>query len=326
MRVVVTSSVGAVVQFSSGYRKVLALETFAFHYCFSGFFMSEHSVFSVPYDIDLRPLSAYLWRMGMPHRITEAGDQQVVWARTAEEAECIRLVYEDFRAGKLRPLPPKPQLKVVVHAREEPLLAVIRSPLTVSLMVLSVLGYLLVLLDPQMKYVHLFTFFEFARYGNQIYFAWPQGDYWRMITPIFLHFSLMHIIFNMLWLWDLGRRIEQLQGTWHLLGIVISMAMGSNIIQFLFAGAGIFGGMSGVIYGLLGYCWSWSKLHPDTDLHVPVPVMVVMMIWLVLCLVGFATLLGAGEVANAAHVGGLIMGLILGTAAGLVASSAKKAG
>jgi GlpG protein len=127
----------------------------------------------------------------------------------------------------------------------------------------------------------------------------------------------------MLWLWDLGRRIEQLQGTWHLFGIVLSMAMGSNVIQYMFAGAGIFGGMSGVIYGLLGYCWSWSKLHPDTDLRVPVPVMTAMMIWLVLCLVGFASLLGAGEVANAAHVGGLVMGLLLGFAAGLIARPVK---
>jgi GlpG protein len=285
--------------------------------------MSEQRVFSVPFDIDLRPLSAYLWRMGMPHRITEVGDQQVLWARTAAEAECIRLVYEDFRSGNLRPLPPKPQLKVLIPVREEPLLALIRSPLTVVLIVLSVLGYLLVLVDPGMQYVRSLTFFQFASYGGKIYFALPQGEYWRMITPIFLHFSLMHIIFNMLWLWDLGRRIEQLQGTWHLFGIVLSMAMGSNVIQYMFAGAGIFGGMSGVIYGLLGYCWSWSKLHPDTDLRVPVPVMTAMMIWLVLCLVGFASLLGAGEVANAAHVGGLVMGLLLGFAAGLIARPVK---
>jgi GlpG protein len=281
--------------------------------------MSEYNVFSVPSEIDLRPLSAYLWRMGMPHRITEAADQQIVWARTAEEADCIRLVFEDFRAGKLRPLPAKPPLKTLVQVREDPLLAVIRSPLTVALIVLSVLGYLLVLIDPSMQYVRWLTFFEFQSYGNQIMYSLPQGEYWRLITPIFLHFSLMHIIFNMLWLWDLGRRVEQLQGTWHLFGIVLSMAMGSNIIQFMFSGASIFGGMSGVIYGLLGYCWMWSKFHPNTDLCVPVPVMTAMMIWLVLCLVGFATLLGAGQVANAAHVGGLIMGLLLGTIAGWIA-------
>lgn len=286
--------------------------------------MSECRVLSVPVDIDLRPLSAYLWRMGMPHRISESGDQQILWALTEEEAACIRLVYEDFLAGELRPLPPKPQLKVLVPVTEAPLLAVSRSPLTVSLIVLSVLGYLLVVLDPPMHYVRAFTFFEFAQYGNRIYFAWPAGEYWRLITPIFLHFSLMHIIFNMLWLWDLGRRVEQLQGTWHLLGIVISMAMGSNIIQFLFSGASIFGGMSGVIYGLLGYCWSWSKFHPNTDLHVPKPVMIVMMIWLVLCLVGFATLLGAGQVANAAHVGGLLMGVLLGSVAGLIAQKTSR--
>ena len=43
-----------------------------------------------------------------------------------------------------------------------------------------------------------------------------------------------------------------------------------------------------------------------------------MLIWLVLCMLGFASLLGAGAVANAAHAGGLVMGLILGFGAGLI--------
>ena len=99
------------------------------------------------------------------------------------------------------------------------------------------------------------------------------------------------------------------------------MGMGSNIIQFKYAEAGVFGGMSGVIYGLLGYGWMWSVICPERSLHIPKPVLIFMLVWLVACMLGFAELLGAGSVANAAHVGGLLMGLLLGIGAGIIARS-----
>jgi GlpG protein len=144
-----------------------------------------------------------------------------------------------------------------------------------------------------------------------------QQQYWRLLTPIFLHFSLLHIVFNMLWVWDLGRRVELVQGRVRLLLVVVVIGVVSNIVQAR-AQTALFGGMSGVDYGLLGYCWIWGWLRRDPVLQVPMPVMIAMLAVLLLSMTGIMSLLGAGAIANAAHLGGLAAGLVLGLATVLV--------
>lgn len=281
--------------------------------------MIDCKALEVSIDEDLRELSHYLWASGLPHRITEQSGKQIVWVGEPTQIDPLRELYARWRRGEtLPPVQRKARHVFTVARRFDPR----RSLLTCLLIALSVFGYLIAEFDTELKLLPWLTFFEFRTDGAQISFSLPLREYWRLLTPLFLHFSLLHIVFNMLWLWDLGARIERVQGTWRLCGLVLVIGAGSNIAQAVFAEVGIFGGMSGVIYGLLGYSWAWGGLRRDPALHVPTPVVVVMVAWLLVCIVGFTELMGLGSIANAAHVGGLVLGLILGVGAALLAPRA----
>ncbi len=143
-----------------------------------------------------------------------------------------------------------------------------------------------------------------------------NGQYWRLVTPVFLHFGWLHIVFNSLWLWDLGRRVEQVLGHFNMFMLFLVIAVVSNVSQFEFGGAGLFGGMSGVVYGLLGFSWVAPLLQPGWQIQPSSPIMLFMVGWLVACMAGMVEVLGFGAIANAAHVGGLLCGAVLGAVFG----------
>jgi GlpG protein len=135
-----------------------------------------------------------------------------------------------------------------------------------------------------------------------------HGQVWRLITPIFLHMSIMHILFNMWWLIDLGSAIERRKGTWWMAYVVVTAAVTSNLAQYWWSGP-LFGGMSGVGYALFGYAWMKGKFEPQDGIAVSPQTTVFMIGWLLLCMTGWL-----GPIANAAHVVGLLAGMAAGHA------------
>ncbi|PVZ71580.1 rhomboid family intramembrane serine protease [Pelagibaculum spongiae] len=150
-----------------------------------------------------------------------------------------------------------------------------------------------------------FQFFAISAYQNSLS-AFDQP--WRFVTPIFLHFSALHLIFNMYWLWEFGRQIERIQGRYVLLGLVVVTGVISNLVQYYMTGP-FFGGFSGVLYGLLAWLWLWQKREPWSGYLIPSGLMTMMLVFLVL---GWTGLLGS--IANFAHLGGLVVGAILAAA------------
>jgi rhomboid protease GlpG len=132
------------------------------------------------------------------------------------------------------------------------------------------------------------------------------GQVWRLITPIFIHFGVLHLVFNLYWLYLLGSTIEVRRSTWMLAVIVLVTAVLSNIAEASWSGPA-FGGMSGVVYGLFGYAWMKSRYEPHLQIYIDQTTVWIMLGWLVACMVGLI-----GGIANAAHVAGLIVGLGFG--------------
>ncbi len=132
------------------------------------------------------------------------------------------------------------------------------------------------------------------------------GEFWRLFTPMLIHFGWTHIIFNMLWLFRLGSMIEGLQGQGRFTLLVLGIAGLSNVAQYVYDGPG-FGGMSGVNYGLFGYVWMRGKHDPSSGLYLTPQDKMMMLVWFVICFTG-----AVGPIANTAHTGGLIAGVVWG--------------
>ena len=110
-----------------------------------------------------------------------------------------------------------------------------------------------------------------------------------------------------------------------MLGLTLLFGLASNLAQHLYGGAGIFGGLSGVLYGLLGHCWLFQKLAPSPAYRLPPGVVVLMLAWLLICLTGVIELVSFGSVAiaNAAHVSGLVAGCATGIVGGLLSRARR---
>jgi len=262
---------------------------------------------------DLLPLSALLHQRGVAHRVFEEGGRQVLEVMQPEQVEEVRELYRSWRAGEIR-----------IELRRNPRQPVVagpgswgRAPVTMALVCLSILGFLLVYLTGLSPLVTGLTYRPVVEQGGALLTTQMGGQYWRLVTPVFLHFSWLHIVFNCLWLWDLGTRLEQVIGRFNMLMLFFVIAVVSNSAQDIFGGTGLFGGMSGVVYGLLGFSWVAPLLQPKWRIQPMPALMAVMVGWLLLCATGFVEQLGLGAIANAAHFGGLACGAALGAIFGL---------
>lgn len=135
-----------------------------------------------------------------------------------------------------------------------------------------------------------------------------RGQLWRLVTPIFVHLNVLHILFNMSWLNSLGTAVEMRKGAARLGVLVLASAVLSNTAQYLWVGPmSLFGGMSGVVYAVFGYVWIKGQFDPADGLGASSNAVTIMVLWLFLCMTGLL-----GPIANAAHVAGLLVGMVFG--------------
>ncbi len=147
------------------------------------------------------------------------------------------------------------------------------------------------------------------RYGAKENSLIMQGQYWRFLTPVFLHVNALHLILNMANFVFLGIYLERLFGHARFLFIYLLSGIMSCIASFLFSPSAISIGASGAIMGLVGAYGAFVLIHRRA------------MLWgglfaIIILIVVIGTSLGIGfvvpDVDNSAHIGGLIGGFVLG--------------
>jgi GlpG protein len=183
-----------------------------------------------------------------------------------------------------------------------------RSPLTFGLIVASVLVTVAAHFYPSIEdYLWFSPWFldESGALHDPGFEAIRNGEVWRLLTPIFIHMGIIHLVLNMMAMRVLGERVEIRKGTWRFALIGLVAAIGGNVGQFYHSG-GAFGGMSGVVFALAGYLWIKGHTDPTDGLSLDQRNVNLMLGWFLLGIV--APL----HMANVAHGVGLGVGMVFG--------------
>jgi len=141
-----------------------------------------------------------------------------------------------------------------------------------------------------------------------------EGEWWRLVTPVLVHGGLLHLLFNMYFLFLVGPLVEQLYGSVRFVLLYVITAAAGSAASFLFGGPAPSVGASGAIFGLCGVLLAVSAVHRPILDRRGRAIMSQIGALVVLNLVigfGFGAMMG-GNIDNAAHIGGLLAGLWLG--------------
>ena len=174
---------------------------------------------------------------------------------------------------------------------------------TLILMIFSIGAWLLFRFQVAREWLDLL--YISSQYGEFLSEV-KRGEVWRLVTPMFLHFNFLHIVFNMMCLMQFGSIQENLMGRGAFLGFVLLSSLLSNIFQYWETGPK-YGGMSGVIFAQIGFLWCYKKCEPDFPHGLSKEVLVSVAVWFLLCLTGIFFF----KMANIAHGVGLASGILL---------------
>jgi membrane associated rhomboid family serine protease len=152
-----------------------------------------------------------------------------------------------------------------------------------------------------------------AGYDMSMLFATAEirrGQLWRLFTSIFLHLDILHLVFNVYWLWVFGTALEGVFGHVKTAALLVLFAVGSSSFEFAFASGGV--GLSGIGYGLFGLLWVLSRRDERFRDSIDQRTVGVFVVWFFFCII--TTLTHTFVVANTAHGAGAILGILVGFA------------
>jgi rhomboid protease GluP len=185
-----------------------------------------------------------------------------------------------------------------------------RTPVIWALLALNIAVFVLMWLDPSGRGSPMAEGMKLARWGSNAGPLTLGGQWWRLVTSMFLHGGLLHIMFNMFALWQVGRLVERMFGSARFLGLYMIAGVCGSLASVMWNPHVNSVGASGAIFGIIGGLLAFIR-RPDSG----VPPTIVKD--LRGSLSGFLLFnIAAGLVYphtdNAAHIGGLVGGYLAG--------------
>jgi GlpG protein len=310
---------------------------------------------SISNSQEAESFSAWLTAEGFENHIEHEGNEFQIWIKEEDRVDAARQGLAAFRENPLDKKYTEAKRRAAEIVREKQLYqrrfeknvqsgrvaapsSVGKAPLTITLLMISLVVALFTSFGEDQKSIWFQTLAfchippdELQEIGKNSapsleslkFWSIRKGELWRLITPIFIHFGTVHLIFNMIWLIQLGRVIEIRFGSLWLLALAFSAAAIGNFVQCLvperwdgvafgvLAGNGLvaLGGMSGVVYALFGFVWIRSVIDPLNRFQVHTSTVVIMVGWLFFCMLPQSENVIGFSVANWAHALGLVVGM-----------------
>lgn len=260
-------------------------------------------------DEKAQAFSICLDRLSFPYRLSEHKGGLMLWVYEPDHQEVVKRLFAQFEQQ-----PFLNEVNTVSVVRKVPWW---RFPVSLMIVLASVLGFWVVAFD-HLSWLNYLSFQGFDLTSNKLLVndsdkikaLLLQGEWWRIWTPMFLHFDLMHVVFNITIFWFLGSQLEKIQGSVFLLGFIVVVAAASNMAQFGYSPHRLFGGMSGVNYGLLAYVFVLLKCSRKRAFSLPQGFFIVSVIMMMLGFFDVFLLFGYA-IANWAHLSGFLAGVLM---------------
>ncbi|WP_251942883.1 rhomboid family intramembrane serine protease [Staphylococcus sp. Marseille-Q5304] len=173
------------------------------------------------------------------------------------------------------------------------------APVTYSLIAINVIIWLFMIV-----YLNHFSDIKLLDVGGLVHFNVVHGEWYRLISSIFLHYNFEHIFMNMLSLFIFGKIVESIIGSWRMLGIFIISGIFANFASLSFNTDTVSVGASGAIFGLIGAIIVFMYLSQKYDRKLIIQLLVVIAILILLSLL-------MSNVNIVAHIGGFIGGALI---------------
>src|SRR5215813_14051395 len=137
-----------------------------------------------------------------------------------------------------------------------------------------------------------------------------NGEWWRLLSSVFVHIGALHLFLNMWCLWNLGRLAERMFGNWTFLALYLLSGLGGSLASVLWDPSIVSAGASGAVFGVAGGLaafWYFGKIALPRSI-------IKRDFTSILTFVGYNLSYGfaRGGVDNAGHIGGLLVGFALG--------------